>query len=171
MKRFVLLTVCALLALSAPARAAVLWSETSSRGVPTTHWAKGATIEEVSNLMRAYVKGDSRTIVMCRQPGWFAFVGSARDLRNGVVCGYTTQRAAVYAARQRCELQDGICDVERAAFDNGASTTGQPPSTLPVTLPGAMSPGEPLGPLNDPVEYTDSRLSDYLFDGIFGNDY
>ena len=160
MRRLFALTALALCAAALPARAAVLWSETSENGYPVTHWAKGATVEEVSNLPRAYVGGHSRTLVLCRQTGWFAYVGSQRDFRNGAVCGYATEIAAVYAARQHCELQDGICDLERVGYDTGVPATAITSTSLPVILPGTVGADEPPSTLPDPVEYKHWHMFD-----------
>lgn len=155
MRRFSILaaTAALLIAATSPLRAAVLWSETTENGRPSTHWAKGATIEEVSNLMRTYVGSNSRTIVMCRQSGWFAYVGSSQDVITGVTCGYETDRAALFAARQQCQLADGKCEIERIGFDKGEPSTALTPTSIPIQLPGSISPGEPEGPSADPITY------------------
>lgn len=109
---------------SAAAQAAVVWSEVSNRGVPVTLWARGANLNEATAAAKARA-GQAITVLQnCRQPGFYAYVGSAGQSQRGVVCGYETSAAAVLAARYACEHEGGRCDLEKVGYDDGKPIAG-----------------------------------------------
>jgi len=132
-----LILLVALSATTTPASAAMVWSETTVGSAPITNWSRGSTIEEAMNNARAYAKGDMQVLLTCRQPGWFAYVGSNQDFPRGVSCGFATKEAALYKARLECEAQGGKCDVERLGEDSGVSTNPASASAVPEILPGS----------------------------------
>ena len=105
--RILLAALLALLPLTA--NAALVWGESSQHGYPLTHWVRGSSVTEATNLLRAHAGKNAQTILSCRQPGWFAYVGSDRDFRRGVSCGYETRAAALYKARVECEHEGCSC--------------------------------------------------------------
>lgn len=142
----VLFTCCA-----APASAVLIWGETTKDGYPLTHWARGASVSEATNVLRAYAGRNAQVLMTCRQPGWYAYVGSSRDFRRGVSCGYESRVAALFKARAECSNEGGTCDVERVGYDTGEPFAAVPPTSLPIELPGPPDDRSPVrtekGPL------------------------
>ncbi len=138
-------------ALALPASAALVWGETTKDGYPLTHWARGASVSEATNMLRAYAGKNAQVLMTCRQPGWYAYVGSSQDFRRGVSCGYESRVAALFKARAECEYEGGTCDVERVGYDTGEPFSAVPPTSLPVEIPGPPDDRAPVrthqGPL------------------------
>lgn len=134
----VLLMVCLFGLQAKPAPAALVWAESTQNGYPLTHWARGASIEEATNLMHAYVGPHPTVLLSCRQPGWFAYVGSDHDFRRGVSCGFDTRSAALLKAKMECHAEGGDCDLERVSYDKGNSTLGDKRKTVPDALGAAI---------------------------------
>lgn len=149
--RALMLALVLFLTAALPAHAAVIWTEAEENGKTVTRWTRGANLNEAFAAVRAASGPDYRVLEVCRQPGFFAFVGSELQPQRGISCGYDTQEAALYAARLACELEDGRCDLERVGEDNGATLLGQVGSYLPTDMPGSTgSSGQirpPTGPL------------------------
>ena len=137
--------------LATPASAALVWGETTKDGYPLTHWARGASISEATNMLRAYAGRNAQVLIICRQPGWYAYVGSSRDFRRGVSCGYESRVAALFKARAECGHEGGSCNVERVGYDTGEPIAAVPPTSLPTELPGPPDDRSPVrthkGPL------------------------
>lgn len=150
--RSVSLAVAALLIVtSTAAQAALVWSETSTRGVPITTWAMGASSNEASAAAEAMAGQPVSVILSCRQPGYFAYVGAIGQTQRGVSCGYATPQAAVYQARMDCELEGGRCDLEKIGYDSGKALADNAKATgLPVNLPGSTAGSGEVRPPNSP---------------------
>lgn len=149
--RALLLSATLLFLLAQPAAAAIAWTEAEENGRTVTRWTQGADLNEVFTAVRASVGPDYRVLEVCRQPGFFAFVGSPIESQRGVSCGFATQQAALYAARNECEVEGGRCDFERIGHDEGESLLADKQSRLPDDLPGSTHTGGdlsvPTGPM------------------------
>lgn len=119
-----------------PARAALVWGESDQHGSSVTHWARGGTVNEATNLLRAYAGEQVNVLLSCRQPGWYAYVGSSRDTRRGFSCGYDSRVSALFKARVACENEGGPCDEERVGYDTGDQVIRGPATGIPEELPG-----------------------------------
>lgn len=133
----------AVLMASASAHAAMVWTETEDRGVPVIHWSMGANLNEAQAAAKASTGNQTyRLIQSCRQPGYFAFVGSDGQTQHGVSCGYETVQAALYAAHMECENEDGRCDIEKYGHDEGKALADNADAAgLPADLPGSSRSG------------------------------
>lgn len=149
MRAVLLLAFIALFA--SPASAFMLWSETTQNGVPVTSWTRGANSNEVNAAARATAGQPIRVIESCRQPGWFAYVGSSNQTQRGVSCGFETKEGAIFRARANCEIEGGLCDLERLGYDDAASLGTQPATELPVNLPAGGSMNNDLRPVTGPI--------------------
>ena len=137
--RFLPLIMLVLVGASSSASAAVLWAETMRSNKPQVHWALGADQNEVIAAMQSHVGVSFQITQICRNNGYFSYVGSINDSIHGVSCGHETSMAAVYAARQQCELSHGHCDLERVGYDSGESLVKDSTSRLPQTLTGTTN--------------------------------
>ena len=148
--RALLLTFISLLFMSTATHAAMGWTEDKQNGQIMTRWTRGADLNEVHAAARAASGRDYSVLAICRQPGFFAFVGSDTEPQRGVSCGFEDDAAAVYAARLKCENEGGRCDVERVGYDDGTSLVGNI-SKLPSELPGSTSTGGKIHSLTGPT--------------------
>lgn len=139
--RFISLALLSVLVmLSLPAQAAVVWSETTERGVPVTRWAMGANINEAYAATKVASGQPYSVVATCRAPGYFAYVGSMGQTQRGVSCGYETAEAALFEARARCEREGGRCDLEKLGHDTGKPIADNAAAgDLPKLLSGIIS--------------------------------
>lgn len=132
------LTLC----LAGSAHAALVWSETTNRGVPTIMWARGANLNEAHAAAKAMTNQPIRVLQTCRQPGFYAYVGSQAQSQHGIACGYETAQSAVLAAHQACELEDGLCDLEKIGYDDGEAVANNADAAgLPQSLGNSSANG------------------------------
>ncbi len=146
----VLIVLVLTLAYSLSAHAAVIWTEAEEDGRIVTRWTRGADLNEVHAAARAVSGPDYQVLALCRQPGFYAFVGSDVEPQRGVSCGFSDDGSALYAARLQCEHEGGRCDVERVGYDDGASLVGNV-SKLPTELPGSTSSSGKVNMNSGPV--------------------
>ncbi len=144
------LALAALLLTATGTHAAMGWTEATEDGVVVTRWTRGADVNEVYAAVRGTSGPNYRVLALCRQTGYFAFVGSDVQPQRGVSCGFESDAAALYAARLQCEAEGGRCDVERLGYDDGASLVGAV-SRIPADLPGVTSTGGAANPVTGPV--------------------
>ena len=133
-----------LLFASTSASASLVWGDSSKEGYPLTYWARGGNVTESTMALRNYAGQTVNVLMTCRQDGWFAYVGSSRDFRRGLSCGYTTKSAALYKARMECEHEGGSCDVERVGHDDGSSASNVVTNSVPNDIAGAPNEHSPF---------------------------
>jgi hypothetical protein len=152
--RFIGLIITIMLGAMSAAHAAVLWSETTNRGYPLTHWTKGATLEEVLSAAKSYSGvGELNILAQCRGTGWFAYVGAQDQFQRGVSCGYENKESALHKARMECLAEGGKCTLERVGYDDGrASPAASAVNGVPTSLPGLLADGAPLANVMGPLE-------------------
>lgn len=148
--RTLLLTLFSVLMLCPVAQAAMGWTEAEEGGRTITRWTRGADLNEVYAAAHAVSGPNYSVLAVCRQPGYFAFVGSDFEPQRGVSCGFEDKAAAVYAARLQCEHEGGRCEVERVGYDEGVSLVGNT-SSLPTELPGTTATSGKVRPLTGPT--------------------
>jgi len=135
-KAFSLLALLALV-LPVPSNAALVWSESTSSGYPITNWTRSPTLSQALADARAYAGGHIRILAACRQPGWYAYVGSENQFQRGISCGFETKEAALFKARNECRYEGGRCDLERLGYDKGLELSDEEEHlAIPDTLPG-----------------------------------
>jgi hypothetical protein len=152
--RILLLALLAVFTLAPHAQAAMAWTEAEEDGRHITRWTRGADLNEVYAAAHAVSGPNYNVLAVCRQPGYFAFVGSDFQPQRGVSCGFTDDAAAVYAARLKCEHEGGRCDVERVGYDEGVSLVGNT-SKLPTDLPGTTASAGKINPRVGPAALQD----------------
>lgn len=152
--RFFALVLITLVGIASSAQAAVLWSETTERGYPLTHWTKGANLEEVFATAKSYTGSkELNVLAQCRSTGWFAYVGAQDQFQRGVSCGYENKEAALHKARMECLAEGGKCTVERVGYDDGrAGPSAGEPNGVPATLSGLLADGAAVPNAMGPLE-------------------